>query len=98
MRVEYHDEVLRRLAEEASFAPMGWNRDVIALYRKKIQIIRAAKDERDLYALRGLRFERLKADREGQSSIRLNDQFRLTLTFATDEDRVVVILEIVDYH
>lgn len=98
MRIEYHDEVLRRLAEDAGFAPKGWNRDVITSYRKKIQIIRAAKDERDLYALRGLRLERLKADREGQSSIRLNDQFRLILTFATDEDRVVVILEIVDYH
>ena len=98
MRIKYLDEVLRRLAEEPGFAPKTWDSDVIRSYRKKIQLIRAAKDERDLYALRGLRLERLKGKRDGQSSIRLNDQLRLIVTFATDVDRVVVILEIVDYH
>lgn len=90
--------MLHRLAEELAFAPKGWGRDVIKAYRKKLQLIVAARDERDLYALRGLRLERLKGDRAGQSSIRLNDQFRLILTFKTEGDRVAVILEIVDYH
>lgn len=98
MRVDYRDEVLRRLAEEPDYAPRTWGRDVIKSYRKKVQLIIAAKDERDLYAMRGLRLEQLKGDRDGQSSIRLNDQFRLILTFVTDGDRVAVILEIVDYH
>jgi toxin HigB-1 len=98
LRVEYHDEVLRRLAEDPDCAPKGWGRDVIKSYRKKIQLIIAAKDERDLYAMRGLRLEQLKGDRDGQSSIRLNDQFRLILIFVTDGDRVAVILEIIDYH
>jgi toxin HigB-1 len=98
LRVEYHDEVLRRLAEDPDYAPKGWGRDVIKSYRKKIQLIIAAKDERDLYAMRGLRLEQLKGDRDGQSSIRLNDQFRLILIFVTDGDRVAVILEIIDYH
>ncbi len=98
MLVEYCDEVLRRLAEEPGFAPKGWSRDVIRAYRKKIQLIIAARDERDLYALRGLRLEQLKGDRLGQCSIRLNDQFRLILTFKTDGDRVAVILQVVDYH
>ena len=98
MRVEYHDEVLRRLAQDPDYAPKGWDRDVIKSYRKKIQLIIAAKDERDLYAMRGLRLEQLKGDRDGQSSIRLNDQFRLILIFVTDGDRVAVILEIIDYH
>ena len=98
MRVEYQDEALRRLAEEAEFVPKGWSRDVIKAYRKKLQIIVAAKDERDLYALRGLRLEQLKGDRDGESSIRLNDQFRLILRFKTEGDRVAVLLEVVDYH
>jgi proteic killer suppression protein len=98
LRVEYHDEVLRRLAQDPDYAPKGWDRDVIKSYRKKIQLIIAAKDERDLYAMRGLRLEQLKGDRDGQSSIRLNDQFRLILIFVTDGDRVAVILEIIDYH
>jgi len=37
--------------------------------------------------------------RAGTSSIRLNKQFRLILKFATDNDvRVVIVIEMVDYH
>ena len=98
MPVEYCDEVLRRLAEEPEFAPKGWSCDVIKAYRKRIQLIVAAHDERDLYAMRGLRLEQLKGDRNGQCSIRLTDQFRLILTLKTQGDRVAILLEIVDYH
>lgn len=98
MRVEYQDEGLRRLAEELDFRPRRWGPDVIKAYRKKVQIIHAAKDERDLRALRSLRLEQLSGDRAGTSSIRLNDQFRLILTFKTENGRVAVILELVDYH
>lgn len=98
LRVEYHDEVLRRVAEELSYAPKGWDPTVIRSYRKKVQIIAAARDERDLYGIRGLRMEKLKGDRLGQTSMRLNDQFRLILTFKTDRNRVAVLLEVVDYH
>lgn len=98
MRVECHDEVLRRLAEELAYAPKGWDSTVIKSYRKKVQLITAAVDERDLYEMRGLRMEKLKGDRQGQTSMRLNDQFRLILTFKTEGGRVAVLLEVVDYH
>jgi proteic killer suppression protein len=98
LRVEYHDEVLRRLAEEQEYAPKGWDPDVIKSYRKKVQLISATQDERDLYAMRGLRMEKLQGDRLGQTSMRLNDQFRLILTFKTEGDRVAILLEVVDYH
>lgn len=98
MRVEYHDEVLRRLAEELAYAPKGWDPTVIKSYRKKVQLIAAAVDERDLYEMRGLRMEKLKGDRQGQTSMRLNDQFRLILIFKTEGGRVAVLLEVVDYH
>lgn len=98
MYIEYHDDALRRLAEELHYAPKGWDRDVIKSYRKKLNLIRAAKDDRDLYAMSGLRLKRLNGDRTGQHSMRLNDQFRLILTFKTDGDRTAVLLEIVDYH
>ena len=48
---------------------------------------------------KSLHFEKLVGDRGGQHSIRLNDQWRLVLRLeARDDGRVVVILEIVDYH
>jgi proteic killer suppression protein len=98
LRVEYHDKVLRRLAEEREYAPNGWDPTVIRSYRRKVQLIAAAVDERDLYEMRGLRMEKLKGDRLGQTSMRLNDQFRLILKFKTEGERVAVLLEVVDYH
>lgn len=97
--IEYDDEELRRLAEDPDFRPRPWGRDVIVAYRKKIQILAGAKDERDLSAMRSLNLAKLKGKRTGQCSIRLNDQFRLILTFRTGDDgRAVVVLELVDYH
>lgn len=99
MKIEYGDEELRRLAEEADFRPKQWGRDLVVAYRKKIQVLDSATDERDLRAMRSLNLEKLKGDRAGQYSVRLNDQFRLILTFHTEDDgRVVAVLELVDYH
>ncbi|NLI84499.1 MAG: plasmid maintenance system killer protein [Propionibacterium sp.] len=99
LRIVFEDDDLRRLAEDASYAPRRWGADIIKAYRKKIQVLRAATDERDLYALRSLHLEQLKGNRAGSSSIRLNDQFRLVIKFRTDDDgRVVIVIEMVDYH
>lgn len=99
MRVDIRDDVLRRLAEDPDFTPKRWNPDIIRAFRKKLQLLEAAQDDRDLYASRALRLEKLSGDRAGTSSIRLNDQYRLILRFETDDSgRVVIILELVDYH
>jgi proteic killer suppression protein len=99
LRVDIRDDVLRRLAEDSAFVPKGWNRDVIRSFRKKLQLLDAAKDDRDVRASKALRLEKLSGDRAGTSSIRLNDQYRLILRFETDEEgRFVIILELVDYH
>lgn len=99
VQIEYDDETLRRLAEDARFRVHQWSDEVVRSFRKKIQMLAAAKDERDLSSSRGLRFERLKGTRRGTCSIRLNDQYRLILRFRTDSsNRVVVVVELVDYH
>ncbi len=99
MRILFEDDELRRMAEDASYAPKRWGSNIVKAYRKKIQILAHAVDERDLRALRSLHLEQLKGDRAGTFSIRLNKQFRLILKFATDSDgRVVIIIEMVDYH
>lgn len=95
MRIEYGDDDLRRLATDPGFKPRRWSRDVIVAFRKKIQVLDAAKDEQDLLAMRSLRLEKLAGKRAGTCSIRLNDQFRLILTFHTDDEgRVAVVLEL----
>lgn len=98
MRVEYEDEELRRLAEDPAYVPKQWGPDVVTAYRKKIQLLDAATDERDLRAIRSLHLEQLSGDRKGQSSIRLNIKFRLILTFVTRGDRVAVVLELNNHY
>lgn len=99
MQIEYGDEELRHLAEDSNARAPDWGEDLLRSYRKKVQILAAALDERDLAAQRGLRFEKLKGDRRGTFSIRLNDQYRLILRFRTESSgRVVTIIEVVDYH
>jgi proteic killer suppression protein len=64
-----------------------------------MQMIRAALDERDFYAMKSLRFEKLKGARQKQHSMRLNDQWRLILEFEGEgATKVVVVCEIEDYH
>lgn len=99
VRIEYGDDDLRRLAWDLNFVPARWSRDVVRAYRKKVQILAAATDDRDLRAMRSLRLERLEGARAGTYSIRLNDQYRLVLDLRTEgSDRVVEVLEMVDYH
>lgn len=64
-------------------------------------IIAAAKDERDLYAQKGLRFEKLlgKRGKQGQRSLRLNNQWRLIVVLEEDEQgNYLLIIDIDDYH
>lgn len=64
-------------------------------------IIAAAESEQDLYANKGLRFEKLsgKRGKENQRSLRLNKQWRLIVVLEKDEDgKYVLIIDIEDYH
>lgn len=98
MEVEFDDQGLDRLETDQQFTA-GYAVDIVRAYRKRMQQIRAFRDERDFYAIKSLHFERLKGDREGQSSIRLNSQWRLILEIrGTHPCKVVGIIEIVDYH
>ncbi len=98
MEVEFDDDDLDRLETDAHFTA-GFAQEVVRAYRKRMQQIRAFRDERDFMALKSLHFEKLKRDREGQHSIRLNLQWRLILEIRGSHPcKVVGIIEIVDYH
>ena len=65
--------------------------------RLKIDRLDAAVALQDLAALPGNRFEMLKGDRQGQYSIRINDQWRVCFEWAKGSPGPEN-LEIVDYH
>ena len=98
MEVEFDDGNLDRLETDAQFTA-GHAQEVVRAYRKRMQQIRAFRDERDFLSVRSLNFEKLKGNREGQHSIRLNLQWRLILEIRGDHPcKVIGIIEIVDYH
>lgn len=98
MEVEFDDEDLDRLETDAQFTA-GFSQEVVRAYRKRMQQIRAFRDERDFMAVKSLHFEKLKGTRAGQHSIRLNLQWRLVLEIRGDHPcKVLGIIEIVDYH
>jgi proteic killer suppression protein len=65
--------------------------------RLKLDRLEAAVTLRDLAALPGNRFEALKADRKGQYSIRINDQWRICFEWPVGDPGPSNV-EIVDYH
>jgi proteic killer suppression protein len=99
MLVEFEDDDLRQLYEEADFKPPGFGAELIRAFRKVVGLVYAATDERDLRALRSLRFEKLQGQRLNQYSMRLHRGSRLIFRLETpQEGKIVVIVEIVDYH
>lgn len=98
MEIEFADDDLDRLEVDASFNA-GYSAAIVSAYRKRIQMIRAANDERAFYAMKSLHFEKLQGNRSNQYSMRLNDQWRLIITIKTQtESKTVVVVSIEDYH
>ena len=63
--------------------------------RRKLIYLDDAEDLRDLLAPPGNKLEKLHGNREGQYSIRINDQWRICFRWIADE---ALDVEIVDYH
>ena len=63
--------------------------------RVKLELLHAAVSLNSLRIPPGNRLERLKGDRDGQHSIRINDQWRICFLWQDDNAHDV---EIVDYH
>jgi proteic killer suppression protein len=98
MIVEFGSGDLDRLETDPKYDG-GRSAPVVRAYRKRMQEIRAAPDERTFYALRSMRFEKLSGSRKGQYSMRLNDQWRLIVAFrGKASTKTIIVMEIVDYH
>ena len=80
----FNDETSRRLPTQIQRAA-----------RRKLLLLHQARRLEDLRAPPGNRLEALKGDRNGQHSIRINDQWRICFRWEAGDASGV---EIVDYH
>jgi len=69
--------------------------DIQRIARRKLEILDAAENLNDLRIPPANRLEKLSGDREGQHSIRINDQWRICFVW---RERDAYEVEIVDYH
>jgi|SRR6185437_9105628 proteic killer suppression protein len=98
MDVSFNDQSLDRLETDATYSA-GLAGALVKAYRRAMQHIRMASDERTLYSRRSFRFEKLLGDRAGQHSMRLNDQWRLIVEIRGHApNKTIHVIEIVDYH
>lgn len=98
MRFTFKSHKLEKLYYENS-DDHRYIKAVVDAFFDVMAMIEAAPDIRDLYALKGLHFEKLKGRRKEQHSIRLNSQFRLIVTVERDDQgKYLFIINIEDYH
>ena len=76
-------------------SPKGFPSDLVKMTRRKLGYLDAAADLRDLRQPPGNRLEALKGNRQGQHSIRINDQFRICFQWTPQGPTGV---EVTDYH
>lgn len=98
MEVTFADSKLDRLETDPKY-DAGHGQAIVRAFRRRMQAIRAAEDERVFYRLKSWRFEKLKGDRSHQRSIKLNDQWRLVIEIKKSRPKnTVVVVAIEDYH
>lgn len=98
MRIEYADERLSRIRTPEAHK-LGLPIAVIRQAQKKLILMEQAPDERTLRNWKSLNYKKLSGDREGQRSVRINDQSRIVFELLEDERPPAIrILEIDDTH
>jgi toxin HigB-1 len=84
----------RGILEEGSIS-RRWPVELQAVMRRKLRMIDEARELKDIGNIPGNRLKKLKGDRRGQYSIRVNDQWRICFRWTGADAEEV---EIVDYH
>lgn len=93
--------MIKSFADKATEAVFdGWlvlklPHDIQKIARRKLKLIGAVSRIEELRAPPGNRLELLTGDRDGQWSIRINDQWRICFRW---EEGNATDVEIVDYH
>lgn len=98
MEIEFEDQASDRLETDARFTA-NYPAAVVSAYRKRLQIVRAAVDERDLSQLESLRFQQLSGDQAHQYAMQLQDQWRLTMELrGNGKEKIAYVVGIEERH
>ena len=90
---KFKDELTKRVFEGAVLK--GFSSDVIRKAIIKLTMVEAATEIRELATPPSNHLEKLKGDRLGQWSVRVNDKYRICFKW---RDGRAYEIELVDYH
>lgn len=99
MIVTFEEQYLRELFEHGMCSDKRhrFQPQIIKLYQRRIEQLRAAPRPETLYQLNSLHFEALKGDRSGRFSVRVNNQYRIEFTLTPgNENPILTICNIVE--
>jgi proteic killer suppression protein len=89
MEIYFHDPSYDRLEVDAAYLH-GFPAAVVTLYRMRLQLLRAARNEGDLTAMRCLRFSPLETRSSREYSVHLNSRYGLIVELRTQSGRSVL--------
>lgn len=99
MEINFDKDYLRQLYLEGKTTDKKhrFQPQVIAKYRKTIDIIESVDSVEDLFRYNALNYEVLKGDKNGLESVRVNDQYRIEFkTTKVVSEIVVTICNIIE--
>jgi proteic killer suppression protein len=99
MLVTFEKDYLRELYEVGSSKDKKhrYQPDIVRRYQKGITFLKNVQSVEALYKIHSLNYEVLSGDKNGISSIRVNDQYRIEFTVTKSTDKpIVTVCNIID--
>ena len=93
MKVEFEKEYLRELYEigKTTDKKYRFQPQVVNGYLKCIKVLDTAIQIEELFRYSALHYEKLKGDKKGLSSLRINDQYRLEFREIINSDNLLQV-------
>lgn len=66
--------------------------EVIKLYKKRIDLLKRTKKIEELFLFNSLNYEVLKGEKNGVSSIRVNDKYRIEFVVSNQDAETIVYI------
>ncbi|MCD8183064.1 MAG: type II toxin-antitoxin system RelE/ParE family toxin [Bacteroides sp.] len=104
MVITFEKEYLRDLYEKGTTTDKKhrFQPEIAKSYKRRIKMLELASKIEDLFTINSLNYEVLKGDKQGISSIRVNNQYRIEFTVSERESEPVItvcnILELSNHY
>ncbi len=98
MVVTFEQEYLKELYDQGKTSDKKhrFQPDIVKRYQQRIKTLESAPRIETLYQIKSLNYEVLSGDKDGISSIRVNDKYRIEFTVSLLDSPIVTICNILE--